>query len=163
MIIYEIYVKYLAMIISTNILMTPLQKNIFFNLFTWFLILHDNTFWGCTSLYGKGLNIVHQYICSLILFLGPIYGYYYENILLMLITICGWFFLGRCVITSETNKACKDKKETSFRNFPFHIKSLLVPRLMLKKDHDWLATKIDYGILFILILYNMYMSKIITL
>lgn len=143
--------------------MTPLQKNIFFNVFTWVLIFIDPTFWSCTSIYGRFLNILHQYICSIILFLGPLYGYYIENVLIMILTLLGWIITGHCVITTETNKACKDKKGLPFRNFPFHLKEYTIPFIGEKKDHKWWATRIDYTLLIILIIYNIYMSKIIKL
>jgi hypothetical protein len=81
----------------------------------------------------------------------------------MVITLLGWLITGHCVITTETNKACKDKKNLPFRNLPFHLKENTIPFIGEKKDHKWWSTRIDYTLLVILIIYNIYMSKIIKL
>ena len=136
-------------------------KNLFFNAFTLILILCDATFWDCNSFRGKLLNILHQYVCSLILFLGPLYGYYKANVVLMIGALVGWIITGRCFLTVMTNKHCKHKKSLGFRNLPFHLKETTRPLFTDEKDYKWWATRIDYGLLIGLIIYNLYMSKII--
>lgn len=143
--------------------MTPVQKDIFFNVFTWVLILCDTTFWSCKSTYGKILNIIHQYVCSLILFLGPLYGHYFANVLIMTLTLLGWLITGTCPLTAKTNYECKDRDGTPFRNLPYHCKMFTIPIFGKKDDYSWWSWRIDYTLLTLLLLYNLYMSKIIKL
>ena len=138
-------------------------KNLFFNAFTLIFIFYDATFWDCKCFKGKILNVLHQYVCSLILFLGPLYGYYKANIVLMIGALVGWIITGRCFMTVMTNKYCKHKKSITFRNVLFHIKEASIPLFAGKKDYNWWASKIDYGLLIVLIMYNIYMAKIIKM
>lgn len=55
-------------LISYYNIITPLTRTYLFNLFTLYFIIIDPHFWGCASLYGKLLNILHQYICSALYF-----------------------------------------------------------------------------------------------
>ena len=139
--------------------MNLLTKNLFFNAFTLIFIFCDATFWDCKSFKGKLLNILHQYVCSLILFLGPIYGYYKANVVLMIGALIGWIINGRCFLTVMTNKHCKHKNSNAFRNLPFHIKEASVPLFAGEKDYKWWTSRIDYGLLIGLIIYNIYMAK----
>lgn len=143
--------------------MDLLIKNLFFNAFTLILILCDATFWDCKYFNGKILNVLHQYVCSLILFLGPLYGYYKVNVVLIIGVLVGWIITGRCFMTIITNKQCKHKKTIAFRNLPFHVKEASIPLFAGKKDYNWWANKIDYGLLIVLIIYNIYNAKIIKM
>lgn len=143
--------------------MDLLIKNLFFNVFTLILILCDATFWDCKYFNGKILNVLHQYVCSLILFLGPLYGYYKVNVVLIIGVLVGWIITGRCFMTVMTNKYCKHKKTTAFRNLPFHVKEASIPLFASKKNYNWWANKIDYGLLIVLIVYNIYNAKIIKM
>ena len=142
--------------------MDTFSKNLFFNAFTIILVFSDRSFWRCKSLQGRLLNIVHQYICSLILFLGPFYGYYKTNVLLMVVAMLGWIITGRCFISVMTNKFCKHNKTNPFRNLPFHFKEASIPLFGVQKDYKWWAKIIDYGLLIMLMVYNAYMAKIIS-
>ena len=139
--------------------MELLVKNLFFNAFTLILVFCDSTFWNCHSLQGRLLNVVHQYVCSLILFLGPLYGYYKANVVLMVGALLGWIITGRCFLTVMTNKYCKHKKSVSFRNLPFHVKEASIPLFGGEEEYKWWATRIDYGLLVGLIIYNIYMIR----
>lgn len=143
--------------------MDTFSKNLFFNAFTIVFIFADNSFWRCRSLQGKLLNIVHQYICSLILLLGPLYGHYKANVILMTGVLLGWTMTGRCFISVMTNKFCKHKESSPFRNLQFHLKEATIPLFGIEKDNEMWATVIDYVILIMLIIYNVYMAKIIRL
>ena len=134
-------------------------KHFLFHAFTWYFIFLNTSFIYCPSLYGKFLNIIHEYICSLIIFLGPLYGYYRTNILLILSTIVGWFITGSCFITIMTNKACNDPNSTPFENCAFHVKRLIS---FFTGNNNYASLpsttrNIDYAFLFFAVTYNLYM------
>ena len=146
--------KYL---ISHPIIMTLTSRLFFFNLFTIYFILIDPNFRGCSSAYGKLLNIIHHYFCSLLLFTGPLFDYYITNIVLIVFTIVGWRLYGRCLLSVETNRVCDDHIDNPFQNFPFQIKKLASVLSNADVTDEKISTPIDYGILILIVLYNLYM------
>jgi len=139
--------------------MKPFAKNFFFHAFTWYFILFNTSFIYCPSLYGKFLNVIHEYVCSLIILLGPLYGYYRANLLLIIATVAGWLITGRCFITVMTNKTCNHDESTPFENCSFHTKRILAiftgnDKFLL--DHH-LSETVDYILLFFVVSYNLYM------
>lgn len=138
--------------------MTLTSRLFFFNLFTIYFVLIDPHFRGCSSAYGKLLNIIHHYICSLLLFTGPLFDYYIANIVLIVITIVGWRIYGRCLLTVETNRVCNDHPDSPFKNFPFQIKKLASVLYNTDVTDEKISTPIDYGILILIVLYNLYMA-----
>lgn len=81
----------------------------------------------------------------------------------MIGAMLGWIITGRCFISVMTNKFCKHKDSSPFRNLPFHFKEASIPFFGVQKDYEWWAQMIDYGFLIMLIIYNAYMAKIIKL
>ena len=146
--------KYL---ISHPIIMTLTSRLFFFNLFTIYFILIDPNFTGCSSAYGKLLNIIHHYFCSLLLFAGPLFDYYITNIVIIVFTIVGWRLYGRCLLTVESNRVCHDHIDNPFQNFPFQIKKLASVLSNADVTDEKISTPIDYGILILVVLYNLYM------
>ena len=146
--------KYLK---SYYIIMTPLARTYFFNLFTLYFVLIDPHFWSCATLYGKLLNILHQYICSALLFLGPLFGYYTANILLIVFAVAGWRIYGRCFLTVETNRVCDDPQNTRFHNCPYQVKRLATIISGSDITSHNISSSIDHSVLALIILYNLYM------
>ena len=137
--------------------MTLTSRLFFFNLFTIYFILIDPHFRSCSSAYGKVLNIIHHYICSLLLFTGPLFDYYIANIAIIVITIVGWRFYGSCLLTVESNRVCNDPPDSPFQNFPYQIKKLASVLSNADVTDEKISTPIDYGILILVVLYNLYM------
>ena len=140
--------------------MNNLYKNCFFNIFTWFFILIDKNMWNCNSYTGKLLNIIHQYISSFIMLLGPLYGKYYENIILMFFVALGWFIFRCCFLTVITNYTCNDHYDTRFNNIVQIIKTNFSPIIGINLTDSTISRNIDYVLLFLLIGYNLTMIYI---
>ena len=144
--------------ISHLTIMTLTSRLFFFNLFTIYFILMDSNFTDCSSAYGKLLNVIHHYICSLLLFTGPLFDFYIANIVIIIITIVGWKLYGSCILTVESNRVCNDHPNTRFQNFPYQAKKLASILCNTDVTDEKISTPIDYGILILVVLYNLYMA-----
>jgi len=138
-------------------IMTLRARIYFFNLFTFYFVLIDPHFWSCATLYGKLLNILHQYICSALLFLGPLFGYYTANILFIVFAVAGWRIYGSCFLTVETNRVCDDPQNTRFHNCPYQVKRLATIISGSDITSDKISSSIDHSVLALIVLYNLYM------
>jgi len=132
-------------------------RHVLFNLYTWGLILVDPTIHTCTSLFGLSINVAHQYICSAVILLGPLYNLYLYNILLVILVWIGWQIFGSCLVTVITNRLCGDYDLLPFHNIAFYIKAVLTPYVGLDLTDNLHAGFVDYPILYSIIIYNLFM------
>ena len=129
-------------------------KITFIILFTLYFIVTDKNIKTCKSFLGKTIFIIHHLFAPLILFSGILFGFYYFNIFIILLTLSSWFIFGKCLISIYHNKLCKFNKNLKLNNVSYVLRKYLSKKL--KKDIHW---KWDILILVVILLYNFYMEK----
>ena len=111
-------------------------KILFVVVFTCYFIVKDTFFWKCPSFLGKLIFIMHHMITTAALFSGPLFGFYYFHIFVLLSTMASWIFLKKCFVSMYHNYLCGNKGEM-FQNYQKGIEQIdgfdLISNLYIKK------------------------------
>ena len=126
-------------------------KILFVVLFTCYFIVKDTFFWECPSFLGKLIFIIHHMITTAVLFSGPLFGFYYFHIFLLLSTMASWIFLKKCFVSMYHNYLCENKGET-FQNLGYVTRSYIHKKTGIKIHFMY-----EMIILILLLVYNIYM------
>ena len=127
------------------------SKIIFIILFTLYFIVTDKNIKSCKSFLGKIVFIIHHLFAPLILFSGFLFGFYYFNLFIIILTLLSWFIFGKCLITIYHNKLCGFNKNLKLHNVSYVLRKFLSKKF--KREINW---KWDILILVIILIYNIY-------
>ena len=125
-------------------------KILFVVFFTLYFIVKDSHFWNCPSFFGKIIFILHHMITTAFLFSGPLFGYYYFHIFLLVSTMLSWILLKKCFVSMYQNHLCGYKGE-KFQNLGYLTRSYIHEKTGIKLHFIY-----ETIVLILLLTYNIY-------
>lgn len=120
-------------------------------LFTLYPVWHDHLLWDCPSSFGKGLILCHHMFCTMLLFAGPLFGFHYFHIFIIIATSASWLILGKCFVSMYQNYVC-GYKDARFLNMANITRDYIE-----KKTGVNIHWKYELLMLMLLLCYNVYM------
>ena len=126
-------------------------KIIFAILFTLYPVWHDHLLWNCPSSFGKVIIFIHHIVCTMLFFLGPLFGYHYLHNILIVTASLSWIILGRCFYTMYQNYVC-GYKDARFLNMANITRDYIEKKTGIKIHFMY-----ELIVLAIILVYNLYM------
>ena len=129
-------------------------KLLFTQLFLLYFLYYDESLNNCKSLIGRTFFIIHHIITVFILFGGILFGYYFLNLLFIIITALFWIIINYCPISDIHNHYCNIKNKT-FKNIGYYSREFIGKLINKKIDY-----KYELILLLYIVIYDIYMLYI---